>query len=199
LLPKYRGAAPIQRAIMAGEKETGITLMEMVAAMDAGVMYDMEKVAILPEDNYSTLCPKMADAAARLIVKDLPLYVEGTLSGVAQKEKDVTLANKIKPEDEHLPLSLSVHSAADYVRGLSEEPGAYVFLNDKKLKIYKAHVENDTVIRAVGELLPDKKKILLQFYDGLLSLDNVQLEGKKRLDASSFLNGAHLSDHVLVK
>jgi methionyl-tRNA formyltransferase len=199
LLPKYRGAAPIQRAIMAGDKETGITLMEMVAAMDAGVMYDVEKVAILPEDNYSSLCPKMAAAAARLIVKDLPSYVEGTLAGVEQKEKDVTIANKIKPEDEHLPLSLSVHAAENYVRGLSEEPGAYVILNDKKLKIYQCHVENDTVIRAVGEFLPNKKKILLQFYDGLLSLDTVQLEGKKKLDAASFLNGAHLSEHVLVK
>lgn len=199
LLPAYRGAAPIQRAIMAGEKETGITLMEMVAAMDAGKMYDTEKVAILPEDNYTTLCPKMAQAAARLIVKDLPLYVEGALPGEEQKEKDVTIANKIKPEDEHLPLGLSVRGADDYVRGLAEEPGAYVLLNDKKLKIFHAHVENDHVIRAVGEFLPDKKKILLQFYDGLLSLDVVQLEGKKKMDAASFLNGAHLSDHVLVK
>lgn len=199
LLPKYRGAAPIQRAIMAGEKETGITLMEMVAAMDAGKMYDIEKVAIDPEDNYTSLCPKMALAASRLIVRDLPLYVQGILPGTEQKEKDVSIANKIKPEDEHLSLSLSVHDAANYIRGLSEEPGAYILLNDKKLKIYKAHVENDMTIRAVGEFLPDKKKVLLQFYDGLLSLDSVQLEGKKRLDAASFLNGAHLPDHVLVK
>jgi len=199
LLPSYRGAAPIQRAIMAGEKGTGITLMEMVAAMDAGKMYDVEKVAILPDDNYTTLCLKMAQAAARLIVKDLPLYMEDALPGEEQKEKDVTIANKIKPEDEHLPLGLSVRSANDYVRGLAEEPGAYVLLDGKKLKIYAAHVENDHVIRAVGEFLPSKKKILLQFYDGLLSLDVVQLEGKKKMDAASFLNGAHLSDHVLVK
>jgi methionyl-tRNA formyltransferase len=199
LLPKYRGAAPIQRAIMAGEKETGITLMEMVAAMDAGVMYDVEKVAIEPEDNYTSLCVKMANAAANLIVKDLLPYVNGQLKGEEQKEKDVTIANKIKPEDEHLPLFLSAESAANYVRGLSEEPGAYLLLDEKKLKVYRAHVENHDVIRAVGEVVPNKKKLLVQYYDGQLSLDLIQLEGKKKMEASAFLNGAHLSDHVLLK
>jgi methionyl-tRNA formyltransferase len=199
LLPKYRGAAPIQRAIMAGETETGVTLMEMVAAMDAGVMYDTFAFPILPEDNYTSLCSKISDAASKLIVKDLLVYANGQLPGVEQKEKDVTIANKIKPEDEHLPLFLSVSSALNTVRGLSEEPGAYLLLNDKKLKIYQAHVENHDVIRAVGEVVPNKKKLLVQFYDGQLSLDIVQLEGKKKMEASSFLNGAHLSDHVLLK
>lgn len=199
LLPKYRGAAPIQRAIMAGETKTGITLMEMVAAMDAGQMYDTAEVAILPEDNYTSLCPKLASAAAALINKDLLAYANGTLPGVEQKEKDVTIANKIKPEDEHLPLYLSVKGACDYIRGLALEPGAYLLLNEKKLKIFRAHIENNEVIRAVGELVPNKKKLLVQYYDGQLALDEVQLEGKKKMDAASFLNGAHLSDHVLLK
>ena len=199
LLPKYRGAAPIQRAIMAGEKETGVTLMEMVAAMDAGRMYDKISFPLLPEDNYTSACKKIADAASTIIVKDLLAYANKSLEGEEQKEKDVTIANKIKPEDEHLPLFLSSEGAWNYVRGLSEEPGAYVLLNDKKLKITKARVENHDVIRAVGEVIPNKKKLLVQFYDGQLSLDEVQLEGKKKMDAASFLNGAHLSDHVLVK
>jgi methionyl-tRNA formyltransferase len=199
LLPKYRGAAPIQRAIMAGEKTTGVTLMEMVAAMDAGVMYDKQEISVLPEDNYTSLCEKMSDAAASLIHKDLLKYANKELAGEAQKEKDVTIANKIKPEDEHLPLYLSSEAANNYVRGLSLEPGAYVLLNDKKLKVYRSHVENHEVIRAVGEIVPNKKKLLVQFYDGQLSLDEVQLEGKKKMDAASFLNGAHLSEHVLVK
>jgi methionyl-tRNA formyltransferase len=199
LLPKYRGAAPIQRAIMAGEKETGITLMKMVAAMDAGEMYDVEKVVIEPNDNYTSLCVKMANAASNVIVKDLLPYAKGELKGEEQKEKDVTIANKIKPEDEHLPLFLSAQGAVNYVRGLADEPGAYLLLNDKKLKVYRAHVENNNVIRAVGEVVPDKKKFLVQYYDGQLSLDLIQLEGKKKMEAASFLNGAHLSDHVLLK
>jgi len=199
LLPQYRGAAPIQRAVMAGEEITVVTLMEMVAAMDAGVMYDTESFPVLAEDNYSTVSAKIALAASRVIVKDLLPYVNGELRGEEQKEKDVTIANKIKPEDEHLPLDLSVKGAWNYVRGLSEEPGAYLLLNDKKLKIYAAHVENHDVIRAIGEVIPNKKKLLVQYYDGQLSLDLVQLEGKKKMDAASFLNGAHLADHVLLK
>lgn len=199
LLPKYRGAAPIQRAIMAGEKVTGVTLMEMVAAMDAGKMYDKESFPLLSEDNYTSVCQKISLAASHLIVKDLLAYANKALPGEEQKEKDVTIANKIKPEDEHLPLSFSVNDALNYIRGLSEEPGAYLFLNDKKLKIYSAHVENNAVIRAIGEVIPNKKRLLLQYYDGQLSLDVVQLEGKKKMPAASFLNGAHLSDHVLLK
>ncbi|MFA6620558.1 MAG: methionyl-tRNA formyltransferase [Bacilli bacterium] len=199
LLPKYRGAAPIQRAIMAGEKETGVTLMEMVAAMDAGKMYDKASFPLLDSDNYTSVCAKISSAATQLIVKDLLPYANKEIAGEEQKEKDVTIANKIKPEDERLPLSLSVNDAWNYVRGLSEEPGAYLLLNGKKLKIYAAHVENGAVIRSVGEMIPNKKKLLVQYYDGQLSLDVVQLEGKKKMDAASFLNGAHLSDHVLFK
>ncbi len=199
ILPKYRGAAPIQRSIMAGDDETGCTLMEMVAAMDAGVAYDIEKIKIEDEDNYTSLCKKMAEAGKALVSRDLLKYANGELKGEEQKEKDVTIAAKIKPEDEHLPLYLSVRGAFNYVRGLSEEPGAYLLLEGKKLKVYKCHIENKKVIRAVGEVVPDKKKLLVQFYDGMLSLDVVQLEGKKKMDASSFINGAHLSDHILME
>lgn len=199
LLPKYRGAAPIQRAIMAGETITGVTLMEMVAAMDAGRMYNKVEVKIADDDNDWTLSHKIGEAAAGLIVRDLLPYCNDELKGQKQKEKDVTLAAKILPEDEHLPLTLSVKDARNYVRALAMTPGAYVLLNGKKLKIYKAHIENSKSIRAVGEIVPDKKEIFVQFYDGWLSLDLVQLEGKKMMDAPSFLNGAHLSDHELVK
>lgn len=199
LLPAYRGAAPIQRAIMNGEKKTGVTLMEMVAAMDAGRMFDKVEVAIGDDDNSTTLGQKIGEAAARLIVKDLLPYCNGELSGEKQKESEATIAKKITPEEEHLPLWLSVKAARDYVRALAMTPGAYVLLNGKKLKIYKAHIENGKSIRAIGEIIPDNKELFIQFYDGWLSLDLVQIEGKKMMDAVSFLNGAHLSGHEIVK
>jgi methionyl-tRNA formyltransferase len=199
LLPKYRGAAPIQRALMNGETVTGVTLMEMVAAMDAGRMYNKVEIKISEEDNYWTLSRRIGEAAAGMIGRDLLPYCNDELKGQKQREKDVTLAPKILPEDEHLPLTLSVKGARNYVRALAMAPGAYVLLNGKKLKIFKAHIENSQSIRAVGEIIPDKKEIFVQFYDGWLSLDLVQLEGKKMMDAPSFLNGAHLSDHELVK
>jgi methionyl-tRNA formyltransferase len=199
LLPKYRGAAPIQRALMAGDAVTGVTLMEMVAAMDAGRMYNKVEIKISEEDNYWTLSRRIGEAAAGMIGRDLLPYCNDELKGQKQKEKDVTLAPKILPEDEHLPLTLSVKAARDYVRALAMAPGAYVLLNGKKLKIFKTHIENGQSIRAVGEIIPNDKEIFVQFYDGWLSLDLVQLEGKKMMDAPSFLNGAHLSDHELVK
>lgn len=199
LLPKYRGAAPIQRAIMNQEKVTGVTLMKMVAAMDAGEMYDKEEVNIDSNDTYSLLANKISFVASKLIVKDLLKYANGELKGVEQNEKEVTIANKIKPEDEHLPLFKNVEATTAYVRGLSEEPGAYVLLNDKKLKIYHASVFNHEIIRAVGEIIPNKKHLLIQLYDGQMELNIVQLEGKKKMDGASFLNGAHLSDHEFVK
>jgi methionyl-tRNA formyltransferase len=199
LLPKYRGAAPIQRAIMAGEKETGITLMRMVAAMDAGEMFDKEKVTIEPNDTYTLLCSKMAEAAKVVILRDALKFANGELPGEPQDEKEVTIANKIKPEDEHLPLFLPVEQAVNYVRGLSEAPGAYLLLEDKKLKIYHAHVANHNLIRAVGEVIPDSKHLLIQFYDGEMEVDVLQLEGKKKMDAASFLLGAHLSTHCILK
>lgn len=199
LLPELRGAAPIQRAIMNGKLKTGVTLMEMVAAMDAGKMYDKKEVEILPSDNYTILAEKISEAASELIVPDLLKYANGELKGEEQREKDVSFANKIKPEDEHLPLSLSTKEALNYIRALSMEPGAYLFLEEKKMKIYHASIYSSDVIRAIGELIPDKKRLLVQFYDGILSLDEVQLEGKKKMDAPSFLNGAHLSEHVAFK
>lgn len=198
LLPKYRGAAPIQRAIMDDEKITGVTLMEMVAAMDAGVMYDKKEVAIAPNDTYTLLSEKISDAAACLIVDDLLKYANKELKGEPQDEKGVTIANKIKPEDEHLPLFKNCEMTLAYIRALSEEPGAYIMLDGKKLKIYHATLANHDTIRAVGEVIPNKKHLLIQLYDGQIELEVVQLEGKKKMDGASFLCGAHLSEHEIV-
>ena len=97
LLPKLRGAAPIQRSIMEGHKKTGVTLMQMVAAMDAGLMYDKEEVEIAPDETYTSLQNKISDAGKRLILRDLLPYLNGELPGVPQNEDEVTFAAKIKP------------------------------------------------------------------------------------------------------
>lgn len=191
LLPKYRGAAPIQRAIMAGEKESGITLMEMVAAMDAGRMYDKKIVKIEEEDDYTSLSAKLSSAAADIIVKDLIPYVNGELLGSPQNENEVSIAKKINPSDEHLPLNLGKEETRDYIRGLSIEPGVYIIWRGKKLKIFASHLL-PSHLGKIGTLLPSKKGPILSLKDGDLCLDSLQLEGKKRMDGPSFVNGAHL-------
>lgn len=189
LLPKYRGAAPIQRAIMNGEKETGITLMEMVDKMDAGKMYAKAYVTIDDADNYTTLAQKLAQAAANLIIEKLPLYLQDQLPGQVQDETLVTFANKIKPEDEKMNINLPVRAMVNYVRALSETPGAFLLLNGQKLKIYQATPFSEVIGDKIGRIVSLSKGIIVQLVDGQISLLDVQLEGHKRLKYKDFING----------
>ena len=196
LLPKYRGAAPIQRALINGDKTTGITLMEMIDKMDAGRMYAKEEVTI-DDDNYSSLCLKLVDAATKVVQDNLYDYFNHKLVGIVQDESEVTFADKILPSDEKLDINLDCEQFINFVNGLSFEPGGYVYINDKKLKILKAH----KVLSHLGELgqLSIKKEVVLSLVDGDIVLDVVQLEGKKRMDGKSFANGNRLLDQQFVK
>ena len=198
ILPKYRGAAPIQRAIIEGETKTGVTLMEMIDKMDAGKMFAFEECEISPDDNYSSLCNKIVECGNRVIDKNLMTYLEGNLKGIEQNEKDVTFADKIQPEDEKLDLSKPTNLFLNWVRGLSEEPGGYVYLNNLKFKIYKAHKISENRSTEVGTLTISKR-VILQLVDGEIELDEVQLEGKKKMDAKSFANGSRHLNGTIVK
>ena len=190
LLPKYRGAAPIQYALINGDKVSGMTLMEMVKEMDAGKMYAKKEVIIDKEDNATSLFIKMEEAAKELILKALPKYIDGELKGVEQDEKLVSICPTIKPEQERLSLDYTVQEMWGWIRGLSDHPGAYLMLDNQKFKIFKAEPLNDKVIAEVGTIVnADKRGLVLQCKDGQLALLEVQKEGKKRMDYKSFLNG----------
>ena len=190
LLPKYRGAAPIQYALINNDKVTGMTLMRMVKEMDAGEMYDKEEVEITPEDNNTSLFEKMGDAALKLILRALPKYLNGELKGIPQDESLVSFCPTIKPEEEKLDLSNSIDKISGYIRALSELPGAYLYLDNQKFKIYQAKIISNEVIGKVGEIVKaDKNGLYLQCKDGLLSLLIIQKEGKKKMDYKSFING----------
>ena len=191
LLPKLRGAAPMQRAIINGEAYTGVTLMEMVEKMDAGRMYDSASVKINDDDNYSTLSIKIGEAAKNLIVKDLLSYLNGELPGKEQNEEEVTFAAKILPPEEHLDLSLDANSLLRYIRGLSKTPGGYLSLEGKKVKIYSAVLDSYNESSNIGEIVDDHKKLVFQAKGGTISILSLQMEGKKEMDAKSFLNGNH--------
>lgn len=189
LLPKYRGAAPMQRAIMNKEKETGVTLMKMVKEMDAGEMYDKLSFKIDEDDNYSSVALKMGEVATKLLLKNLLPLVNKEIKGIAQDEKEVTFANKILPPDEHLPLNLSVIDTLAYINALSETPGAYVILNRQKLKIFKARAKNYLGSLSIGSLLFEKNSLSIILKDGAIEILDLQLEGKKRMPSNAFLNG----------
>ena len=190
LLPKLRGASPVQTALINNEKVTGVTLMEMVAAMDAGRMYGKKEVTIEEDDNATSLFKKISEAAKDLVLELLPKYVNGELEGIPQDENEVTFCSLIKPEQEKLDLSKDILEVYGYIRGLSDEPGAYLYLDNQKLKIFKAKIVNDLVTAEVGTIVQaDKRGLLLQCQNGQLAILELQKEGKKRMDYKAFING----------
>ena len=190
LLPKLRGASPVQTALINNEKVTGVTLMEMVAAMDAGRMYGKKEVVIEEDDNATSLFKKISEAAKDLVLELLPKYVDGELEGIPQDEEQVTFCSLIKPEQEKLDLSKDILEVYGYIRGLSDEPGAYLYLDNQKLKIFKAKIANDLVTAEVGTIVQaDKRGLLLQVKNGQLAILELQKEGKKRMDYKAFING----------
>ena len=190
LLPKYRGASPVQSALINNEKVTGVTLMEMVKAMDAGRMYAKKEIEISEDDNATSLFNKVKEAASELVLESLPKYINGELKGEEQDENQVSFCSTIKPEQERLDLKLPAQSLVGWIKGLSDEPGAYLYLNNFKLKIYKAKVVDHSVTTEVGTIIKaDKNGLYMQASDGVISLLEVQKEGKKRMDYRSFING----------
>ena len=190
ILPKYRGASPIQTALINNEKETGVTLMEMIDKMDAGKMYAFEKVNISEDDNSSTLFNKIGEAASRLILRELPNYLDGKLPGTSQNEDEATFCHMIKADKEHLSLEDDILTIRGWIRALADEPGAYLLLDDEPLKIFEARIANKDISGKLGEIVKaDKNGLYIQCKDGQLSILSLQKQGKKRMDYKSFLNG----------
>lgn len=190
LLPKYRGAAPMQYAIINGEKETGMCLMEMIDRMDAGRVYATKKVNIDEEDTYATLKIKMTEAAKELILQTIMPYVNGNLPGVQQDDSLATFCPTIKKEEEHIDLSLPGFTICNWVRALNDQPGLYFILDDVKYKIWKAKLINNHISAQVGTIVEASKKgLIFQAIDGQIAIYNLQKEGKKAMDHISFING----------
>lgn len=189
LLPKYRGAAPIQRAIINDEKVTGITLMEMIDKMDAGRMYATIKVDIKDHDNYSSLANKLSEAGVKIVNDYLLKYLNGELLGVTQDEKQVTFANKITSEEEHININLSAKEQVNYIRALSNTPGAYLYLDSQKLKIYEAKVYREENKRPIGTIVLEDRHLLYQAKDALIELVSIKPENKNLMKAIDYING----------
>jgi len=200
LLPKYRGAAPIQYALKDGESRTGITLMEMVKAMDAGRIFAQDTINIESKDNYSSMCIKMQDLALKMAENYLPLYFENELPGVQQDESKVTFCPSIKKEEEHLDVNLSPVEFTNLVRSLADVPGGYVNYNDSILKIFETEPFDSTMEFEVGTVAKAKKKmIVLQVNGGTVLIKRIQKPGKRIMEAADFNNGMHDFEGALLK
>ena len=195
LLPKLRGAAPIQWAVIEGEAETGITTMYMDAGLDTGDMILQEKVPIAPDETGGSLHDKLAGIGARLMVETLRRVEEGTAPRIPQ-EGESTYAKMLKKEMGDLDFTRPAAELERLVRGLSPWPGTFARLNGKILKIWRAAVSEISVPGAApGEITGAGDGVIrVQTGDGSLELLEVQLEGKKRMDTASFLRGVRIRE-----
>lgn len=188
LLPRYRGAAPINWAIIQGERETGITIMQMDEGMDTGAILLQERIAIEAQDTAGSLTEKLSLLGARMITHALPLIASGKLSAMPQDNAQATMAPLLKKENGLIDWSLSAREIQNRVRGYSPWPGAYTFLDGKLIKILSAEaVEGQG---ALGALIENGKGVLeAGTGKGLLRILSLQPEGKKPMAAAEFLRG----------
>ena len=191
LLPKYLGGAPIHYAIMNGEKEAGVTIMEMIRKMDAGDMIAQDSTPILEDDNVGTMFEKLALVGRDLLLKTLPKYLSGQLKTQAQNEDEVTFSPNISPEEEKIDWNKSAREIFNKVRGMNPFPVAHTTWNGERFKIYETKVADDSVSNLqAGEIVEKTKKSLkVATGEGLLELLFVQPAGKPKMDIVSFLNG----------
>lgn len=188
LLPKYRGAAPIQWAIASGETRTGVTIMKIDAGLDTGDMLRTWETAIGPEEAAPELGARLAAAGADLLVETLR-----DLDSVVPQPQDhaqATWAPVIKKEDGRIDWSRFAQETLNRMRGFTPWPGCYGFLRGQRIHVWRARV-SDRVL-APGELLAEQRRLFAGCGQGSLELLEVQMEGRKRMDAAAFLNGLSL-------
>lgn len=195
LLPKYRGASPIQTAILNGDKETGITIILMDEKMDHGDIVASSKFKVPGSKiTYNELSEKLADLGADLLIKTLPNWIEGKIKPRPQDHSKATFTKIIKKEDGKIDWNKSAEEIERMMRALDPWPGTFTSLKSKvksqKLKVLKAEALKENADKKVGEVfLTDDKKLAIQTGNGILILKQVQLEGKKMMPAKDFLNG----------
>ncbi|MCM1106690.1 MAG: methionyl-tRNA formyltransferase [Blautia sp.] len=199
LLPKYRGAAPIQWAIINGEEITGVTTQRMDEGIDTGDVIAKRELRIAEDETGGSLFDKLAALGAKLCVETMEMLEKGTAVFIPQDHEKSTHTSMITKELGDLDWSRPAAALERLVRGLDPWPSAYTYLGSKTFKIWKSGVLLEdskatpgTVVRA------DKTGIYVQTGEGQLVLKEVQLEGKKRMDAAAFVNGSHITEGTVL-
>ena len=189
LLPRGRGAAPIQASILAGDAETGVTIMQMDKGVDTGAVLSQHAIPIEDEDTGETLFKKLSVLGADLLIETLPRYLSGELKPQAQDESKATYAPILKKEDGLLDFTRPAEELARRVRAFNPWPGTFFEWNGGMLKVHRAHAEMGNV--SAGERLVYRGQAAVGAGSGLLILDEVQPPGKKSMSGKAFLAGAH--------
>lgn len=193
ILPRWRGAAPIQRAIEAGDAETGVCLMQMEAGLDTGAVYSHARTPIHASETYETLHDRLSLMGADLLVRDLNSIINGSLHATPQSPEGISYAHKISANETRIDWSQSAAQISRKIRSLYPHPGCHTFLDGKRVKIIRAHpviipVDSVATPGTVLQALPDT--VTVQCGDGALRLEELQGEGKRRMPVAEFMRGA---------
>lgn len=199
LLPKYRGAAPIQRAVMNGDAQTGITMMKMDEGMDTGDILRVISTPIGAEETAGEVFDRLSVLGAEHLLETITLLEQGKLIPQKQDKSQATYAPMLQKEEGHLDWNFDAQTVFDRIRGLNPWPVAYALLGEKKLKIFKARKADD-IPGKPGQLSVKNNRLLVCCGSGTaLSLEEIQPEGSKRMSAAQFLCGNHIEDGTFLR
>ncbi|MBV7391764.1 methionyl-tRNA formyltransferase [Enterococcus alishanensis] len=192
LLPKYRGGAPVHYAIINGEKETGVTIMEMIKKMDAGGVYSQKSIPITDQDDVGTMFDKLSSVGKELLLATLPKIVAGSLQPTPQDESQVTFSPNITREEEVIDWQKTATEINNQIRGMHPWPVAYTSYQGTHWKILKATITAEKTDQAPGTIIERSKKALkIASGEGtVLQIDELQPAGKAQQTIQAFLNGS---------
>jgi methionyl-tRNA formyltransferase len=192
LLPKYRGAAPIQWSIINGDKETGVTTFALEDKVDTGNIFIQKKIEILDKDNFGTVHDKLSIIGAEVVIETIDLINSDNFT---LQDQDITLAShapKINKENGLIDWHKPAFNINNLIRGLSPYPGAYFYFKDKLIKIYNGSVNKEKVLKP-GEILSSKEELIIGCGKYSLNVLELQQEGRKKLSVTEFLRGFNFS------
>ncbi|MBD3330935.1 methionyl-tRNA formyltransferase [Candidatus Peregrinibacteria bacterium] len=187
LLPKYRGASPIQESLLNGDKETGISIIKMNEKMDQGDILMIQRINIDEEDNTDTLRKKLAYLSGLLLPYVLEDYKMGHINPIPQNHEKATYCKKIKKEDAEIKKSMNAKKVINMIKAFTPWPNVYTFFKNKKMFILETKISTNAVPK--GEFKKHDNKLYLGFGNNSLEITKLKLEGKKEMDAKAFLNG----------
>ena len=192
ILPNLRGGAPIHRAILNGYTETGITIMFMDEGMDTGDIISFEKIMIGETENVVSLHDRLSVLGRDLLEKTLPNIINNNINRVKQNNEEATYAYNIKREDEKIDWNDSTYNIYNKIRGLNPWPGSYSFLDEKICKIWEASKLIGNYPGNIGEIIDIKDGIRVKTNDGIILIESLQLEGKRKMNYKEFTNGRNI-------
>jgi len=189
LLPKYRGAAPINWAIINGETETGVSTFFLQETVDTGNIILQKSLPIEPQEVATELAVRLSELGAEAVVETLRLIEQGNFTLIPQDESQATRAPKLTKENTRIDWTKPAREVFNFIRGLSERPAAWTTLNHKQFKIYRAALFSETATGEPGQWILGDNTLYVQCQSGIVEILSLQQEGRKRMPASDFLRG----------